>query len=321
MLAPKKSHNEAERLHALRALRILDTSREERFDRVTRMAKQVFNVPIALVSFVDENRQWFKSSDGLEVAETTREVSFCGHAIHQDDLMIISDTKEDPRFFDNPLVLDYPHVRFYAGFPLKLRPGVNIGTLCLLDTKPRVLAAKDQQLLQDFGAMIEQEIRSMQWATSDELTMLYCRRGFFTLAEHAREMCIKESLSVAFVFMDLDGFKCLNDQYGHQEGDFALMQFAAVMQKTFRDEDIVGRFGGDEFIVMLYDTEPEVIQTLLDQFDDALLAVNQEVKKPYQIEFSAGVAVFPPGTLKSLDEMIVEADTAMYERKCKKSSY
>lgn len=121
--------------------------------------------------------------------------------------------------------------------------------------------------------------------------------------------------------MDLDGFKCLNDQYGHQEGDFALMQFAAVMQKTFRDEDIVGRFGGDEFIVMLYDTEPEVIQTLLDQFDDALLAVNQEVKKPYQIEFSAGVAVFPPGTLKSLDEMIVEADTAMYERKCKKSSY
>ena len=148
MIKPEIPKNEAERLHALRTLRILDTSHEERFDRVTRMAKRMFGVPISLVSLVDEDRQWFKSTQGLEASETPKDISFCGHAINQDGLFIIANAMEDERFFDNPLVTEAPNIRFYAGYPLKLRQGINIGTLCLIDSEPKTLDEEDQLLLQ-----------------------------------------------------------------------------------------------------------------------------------------------------------------------------
>ena len=181
MIKPAIPSNEAERLHALRTLNILDTSHEERFDRVTRMAKRMFNVSISLVSLIDEDRQWFKSKQGLEASETPRDISFCGHAINQDGLFIIPNAVEDERFHDNPLVTDAPHIRFYAGYTLKIRTGLNIGTLCLIDQKPREMDSEDQQLLEDLGAMIEQEIKSIQLATLDELTLISNRRGFYHL--------------------------------------------------------------------------------------------------------------------------------------------
>ena len=119
MKAPATSIDEAVRLTTLRSLDILDSLGEERFDRLTRMAKQMFRVPIALVSLVDENRQWFKSCVGLDVSETSRDISFCGHAILGDEVFVISDTLKDDRFSDNPLVLEDPHIRFYAGCPIR----------------------------------------------------------------------------------------------------------------------------------------------------------------------------------------------------------
>ena len=142
MIKPEFPKNEADRLHALRTLNILDTLEEERFDRVTRIAKRMFNVSIAVVSLIDEDRQWFKSKQGLDVFETPRDISFCGHTINQDELFIIPDASKDERFFDNPLVIDAPKIRFYAGYPLKLRPGIKIGTLCLIDPKPNASTKK-----------------------------------------------------------------------------------------------------------------------------------------------------------------------------------
>ena len=115
MKAPETPADEAKRLATLRALGVLDTAAEERFDRLTRMAKRLFRVPIALVSLVDENRQWFKSCMGLATNETSRDISFCGHAILGDDIFIIPDTLADARFADNPLVVGEPYIRFYAG--------------------------------------------------------------------------------------------------------------------------------------------------------------------------------------------------------------
>jgi GAF domain-containing protein len=109
--------NEAQRIAALRALPILDTPREERFDRITRLAQRLFDVPIALITLVDANRQWFKSCMGIGVDQTPRSVSFCAHAILRDDALVIEDAQIDPRFADNPLVTDEPHIRFYAGQP------------------------------------------------------------------------------------------------------------------------------------------------------------------------------------------------------------
>lgn len=315
MKRPEIPQNEAERLHALRALQILDSSHEERFDRVTRMAKRLFGVPISLVSMIDEDRQWFKSAQGLDVSETSREISFCGHAIIQEGLFIIPNTLEDERFHDNPLVTDAPNIRFYAGYPLKLRQGINIGTLCLIDSKPREMDDEDKQLLQDLGEMIEQEIKSIQLATLDELTMISNRRGFMTLVDHSLKICRRNKLPISLVLFDLNKFKAINDTYGHHEGDRALVSFAQIMLDSFRDCDVIARLGGDEFVVMLLDSDEKRINTVLERFKVAMANANQNMGKPYEIDYSVGVAHFPCDTGKSIEEMIQAADIAMFKDK------
>jgi GAF domain-containing protein len=149
--------NENERIAALHALNILDTPPEERFDRLTRIARRAFHVPIALVSMVDTSRQWFKSRGDLSVCETSRDVSFCAHAILGEDIFYIENATKDDRFSDNPAVKGEPKIRFYAGCPLRVN-NFKIGTLCLIDQKPRPFTGEDRQLLRDLAAIVEQEL-------------------------------------------------------------------------------------------------------------------------------------------------------------------
>jgi GAF domain-containing protein len=147
-----------ERLAALREMLILDTPPEQRFDKIVEFAAQEFDVPIALISLLDENRQWFKAKVGVDVCETTRDISFCGHAILQPDLFIIPDTRADERFADNPLVTTPPHVIFYAGAPLPLPSGHAIGTLCLIDHQPRNLDATERAILLSLRDLLLEEL-------------------------------------------------------------------------------------------------------------------------------------------------------------------
>lgn len=162
MKAPLKPENEAARQSALDTLGILDTLPEERYDRITRLAKNLFEVPIALLSLVDNERQWFKSAQGLDASETSRDISFCGHAILDDEPFIIGNAIEDERFIDNPLVLNDPSIRFYAGHPIKTVNGSNIGTLCIIDSKPKTMTDDDIRLLNDLAFLIQQEIQNIE---------------------------------------------------------------------------------------------------------------------------------------------------------------
>jgi diguanylate cyclase (GGDEF)-like protein len=279
------------------------------------MAKRMFDVSISLVSLIDEDRQWFKSAQGLEATETPRDISFCGHAINQEGLFIIPNATEDERFFDNPLVTDAPNIRFYAGYTLKLREELNIGTLCLIDPKPRVMDEEDQQLLRDLGAMIEQEIKSIQLATLDELTLISNRRGFLNLVDHSLNMCRRNQVSMSFLLFDLNKFKAINDTYGHHEGDFVLTTFAQIMLDTFRDVDVIGRLGGDEFVAMLTDSSKANAEEILARFAAAIDEANATINKPYKIEYSVGVEHFHHDTEMSAEEMIQAADAAMYKHK------
>ncbi|SFL87335.1 GAF domain-containing protein [Marinobacter zhejiangensis] len=162
MKEPELPKNEADRLRSLTATGLLDTPPEERFDRLTRIAQRVFGVKIALVSLVDRNRQWFKSRQGLTVQETSRDVSFCAHAILQQNLFVVDDTLDDDRFFDNPLVTDDPCIRFYAGAPLVSPDGFSLGTLCIIDDLPRTLSPEQKMLLRDLAECVEEEIRHGQ---------------------------------------------------------------------------------------------------------------------------------------------------------------
>lgn len=153
--------NEPQRLRALRAQAILDTPAEDRFDRLTRLARHMLGVPIALVSLVDSDRQWFKSRQGLDACETGRDISFCGHAILDDAIFEIADASLDPRFAGNPLVTGPPHIRFYAGAPLSSVDGFRVGTLCIIDDKPRRLSAEDRNALRDLADCVEAEIQQI----------------------------------------------------------------------------------------------------------------------------------------------------------------
>lgn len=157
MITPPIPEDEQERLAALRALDILDTPTEERFDRITRVISDIYQVPIAYVAMVDANRQWFKSSCGLKMKETGRDVSFCGHTILQEHALIIPDAKKDPRFADNPMVINEPYMRFYVGHPVRAM-GEKVGTLCLAGREPRDVSREELTLLEEFVAMVEHEI-------------------------------------------------------------------------------------------------------------------------------------------------------------------
>ncbi len=160
MHTPTIPKDEAVRLSALHSTKLLDSPAEERFDRLTRIARQLFEVPIALVSLIDAERQWFKSRQGLNACETSRDVSFCGHAILGDSILEVPDATRDARFADNPLVTGPPDIRFYAGAPLRTRDGQRIGTLCIIDTRPRALDDAQRQSLRDLADCIEREINS-----------------------------------------------------------------------------------------------------------------------------------------------------------------
>ena len=156
MIPPKNPPDEDKRLQALCDLNILDTQPEERFDRITRLAQRTFAVPIALVSLIDANRQWFKSKQGLDAAQTPRSISFCGHTILSDEPLVVPDATKDPRFADNPMVTGEPRIRFYAGWPLHAPDGSRIGTLCLIDVKPREFDLESRRALRDMAEIVQE---------------------------------------------------------------------------------------------------------------------------------------------------------------------
>jgi len=162
MQAPNIPDNEIERLEALRQLDVLDTLPEPRFDRITAIAKHLFEMPIVLISLIDSDRQWFKSRQGLGTCETPRNISFCGHAILSDAIFNVPDALQDERFADNPLVTGPPGIRAYIGAPLRLVSGLRIGTLCLIDSKPRQLDAEALTDLWNLADWVQDELQRMQ---------------------------------------------------------------------------------------------------------------------------------------------------------------
>lgn len=162
--------DEEKRMEVLNRLKILDTEPEERFDRITRLAGALFDVPLVRVTILDKDRQWFKSCYGPGVRETPREASFCAHAIANREPLVVSDTLLDDRFADNPLVTGKPHIRFYAGQPLILPDGTCFGTICLVDTRPRQITEASLKLLKDIGDMVVREVSITTPETSSEIT-------------------------------------------------------------------------------------------------------------------------------------------------------
>jgi GGDEF domain-containing protein len=250
MKTPAIPFDEEKRLASLRESGLLDTGTNERFDRLTRLAKRLFNVPIALVTLVGEKTLHFKTSDGTAHESLPRHLSFCGHTILSTTPLIVNDAGSDERFCDNPLVTGESHLRFYAGYPLRLPDGALVGSFCLLDRSPRAFSSAEVDILKDFALIVENEFAVMSAATTDELTGLFNRRAFDNLVKFAINSARRRAEPLALAWVDLDGFKQINDTWGHSEGDEALRSMAKVMRASFREADLLVRYGGDEFAVL-----------------------------------------------------------------------
>lgn len=162
MIEPANPPDERERIAALVRMNILHTEYERRFDRITEMAARVFHAPIALITFIAEEEQWFKACYGMDDRSTPRKVSFCGHAILKPEIMVVEDAEKDERFRDNPLVLGKPFIRFYAGRPLNSLDGHRVGTLCIIDTKPRTMTQEELKNLDDLAIWVEREMNQFE---------------------------------------------------------------------------------------------------------------------------------------------------------------
>ena len=311
MKEPPTPVNEDERLQTLQSLNILDSSPEERFDRYTRLAASIFDVPIALVSLVDSQRQWFKSAVGLDVQETPRKISVCGHTILQDKILVIEDLSKDQRFHDNPLIALDPKLRFYAGVPLKPINNHALGSFCLIDYKPRKFTQKNIDNLIDLASMVSDELIIFL----DELTGLTNRRGFNLLAHNVLSTAQRSSNPLSLIMLDLDNFKAINDEYGHQSGDQALKVFANCLQEVFRKSDIVSRTGGDEFCILLSNTTRADAELSMTRLQELVAEQNANPNYKFHLAFSAGIADSLKGIPLEIQALLNDADRQLYEAK------
>lgn len=292
---------EAERVATLHSLNILDTPRDDRFDRYTRITARIFDMPIALISLVGRRRQWFKSAEGFEGEETPRDISFCGHAILGDDVFEVRNTRRDARFRDNPLVVEQPHIRFYAGAPLEAPNGHKLGTLCIIDRVPRRLSVEEKTMLKNLADMVVNEIFDHIDTQSDSASRdSRIISGVNIFEEIPRE----RGLSV-LLFDICDVTAPQNDS----DSNTLLGEiFARLLQSHFPIARSIAHIGNDRFCVLLKADK---------NFDDAR-AINRlcaDAKDAFchddghgSVSAFVGRIQYEPENYASIDEVLREAD-------------
>ncbi len=315
MHSTQGTSEEDRRLSALAKYDILDTPSEEAFDRVTRLTARLFGVPMSTITFLDGHRQWFKSRHGVTACETERQPAFCRIAVEMGDPLVVADTMQDDRFRDNPFVLGEPFLRFYAGTQLRTKDGTAIGTLCAMDTRPRIFNAEDLRLLSDLAAIVVDELELRALIMRDDLTGALSRQTFRQEATRALALARRHGHSLSCVLFDLDHFKTINDENGHAVGDLVLKACLDVCRQELHGSDLVGRIGGEEFAVILpLTTSADAMQTahrLREAFGRIYIPAKQG---SLRISASFGVAGMHSAT-RDIDDLLANADEALYASK------
>ncbi|MEX2333923.1 MAG: sensor domain-containing diguanylate cyclase, partial [Pseudohongiella sp.] len=262
---------------------------------------------VALFTLVYANRQWLMSSIGFDFKETSRDVSFCSHAIEQDGVMIIPDAKLNPVFSNNPLVMQDPYIRFYAGCPVHADTGSRLGTLCLIDPEPREFSEYDETVLRHAAQMIENELTADFLAHVDPLTGMLNRRGFDSRAQEAIAMCHDVDLQACLYLFDLVHFKAFNEHHGPAAGDRALIEFSQMLRETFRGSDLIARYGDDDFVILMVDINPLGPETALKRLRTVAQAIDQE----QPISYNAGWSLLEHPD-DSIQQLVLRASDHMH---------
>lgn len=243
---------EGARLHALYRYDVLDTRAEATFDRITRLARSVMGTPIALISLVDESRQWFKSRQGLDACQTALEMSFCARTIESDRPLQVADAREDPFFRDSPLVTGGPKIRFYLGVPLVTPEGHRIGTLCAIDRVPRTVRADQVAALRDLARLTIEALELRLLARLDGMTGVLNRPAFHAAVTGTAELAAGP---VGLIVLEIDHFRRTADTWGPGIAPVILQHVASLCRATLRAEDFLGRIAGRDFAIGLPGTD------------------------------------------------------------------
>ena len=303
--------DEVARLRALARLDILDTVPEQPFENIVELVRQVLNVPICAVSLIDRDRQWFKAFRGLDVTETARDISFCAHAIMAPGAFAISDATKDLRFADNPLVTGRPFIRSYVGIPLTMADGYPIGTLCAIDVVARAFSLTEIAILTSFAQLVIGQIELRQIASVDVLTGILSRRAWIDCAEREVPRARRYGAALSFLMIDIDRFKSINDRFGHPVGDLVLKQLAQVIGAQLRESDWFGRYGGEEFVAALPETNLAEALVLAERIRAAIAATQFAGLGNLPCTISIGVAMLGPREA-SRSRALERADQALY---------
>ncbi|WP_103654347.1 sensor domain-containing diguanylate cyclase [Agarilytica rhodophyticola] len=328
--------DDADRLISLERMNIIAVPREADFDRITRLVKAFLDVDACLITAVGKEKVWTRSCTGAEASELPRNTSMCGHTVAAADLFIIEDTLKDDRFFDSPLVTGSANIRFYAGMPIRNSEGHIAGTLCIFDNKPRELDIYQQSILRDFASFVEMAERARNLGHSqsqllsqlkvakrqaliDPLSKLWNRAGLDKLMASELALAKSNNESMAVLMIDLDHFKVINDTYGHAEGDNAIRLAAQILESGVRGSDIVARFGGEEFTILIrgisQDSVEQIGKNILSLFNEKAILLLDDGKQ-HRFTASIGISHAPALTENTqCEEILCHADNAVYKAK------
>jgi diguanylate cyclase (GGDEF)-like protein len=304
--------NEEQRLRDLRRHGVLDSAPDPHFDRIVQLASESLEMPVALVSLVDRDRQWFLARHGLEARETPRQMAFCAHAIAGDGVLVVPDALADERFNTNPLVVGDPHIRFYAGAPLHSQEGHNLGTLCVIDQKPRQLEGEQLQMLQLMADLVMRELELRRLSSLCAVTGLYNRSSFFRLAEQELQQARQRGVPLALLNFDIDDFRQINNRWGHQAGDRVLLDVCRIAQARLRPQDLLGRIGDEEFAALLVGIDNGAAMAIAEAIRrDVAAMTGVFAHSDYQPRISGGLTTLAAGD-QTFEDLFQRADQALY---------
>ncbi|WP_394559643.1 diguanylate cyclase domain-containing protein [Aquipseudomonas alcaligenes] len=322
--------DEPQRQRALDSLELLDTPAELYLDTLVRLTRELFEVETVLISLVDRDRQWFKARIGLDVAETPRDISFCGHAVAARSPLIVEDAQQDPRFSDNPVVTGPPFIRFYAGQPL-FHSDQPIGTLCLLHPEPRGLSQQERLRLRDLGTLVEGylQLRSMSRETHklreavdreqrkaliDPLTQLWNRAALLQFFAREQNSARDAGLKLGVIYAELDHFDTVKDRSGSAGADQALWECSRRLSAALRPDDLLVRLGGEEFVAVLAVHDAGELGHVTERMRKTIADTPVTTAgQPLALSLSLGSALLLPGENQA--QVLERASRALYRAK------
>ncbi len=309
-----KLADEGGRMKALMRLDAQTYSSEASFDLITRLLQLILGMDMVAISLIISDKQILRAPQGLDMEESSREAAFCNIAIRSYEPLVIEDTHQDARVRDNPFVTGPPFVRSYIGAPLTTADGYNLGTICAFETKPRQFTERETRMIGKCAKLVMDQLELRSQANRDPLTKVANRRSFERGLNRELARLRRRPGSAVVAFLDIDYFKRVNDTYGHPVGDRVLREFAALVSEQCRENDRVARLGGEEFAVLLPDTDLPAARIWAERMRWKVSKTRFAGRDAVKVTVSVGLAALDE-TQTSSEAITLAADQALLEAK------